>query len=304
MERRGTLKPSVSVIIPTWNRWPRVGHAVDSALDQTSPPLEVLVIDDGSDDGTAEHLMDAHGGAGERLRVLPSSDGGETLGVSAARNRGIAEARGDWLAFLDSDDLWHPDKLATQLAAIDAAAARGDSPRLCHCDEIWVRHGRRVNPRQRHGKAGGWIYRHCLPLCAISPSAVLIHRRVFERWGTFDESLPACEDYDLWLRLTIHYPVLFVDRPLVTKHGGHDDQLSRRTEALDRYRIQALDKSLRDPAVEGENRAAARRTLLDKIKIYGAGARKRGRHEEADALDRLRDHWLGEAKTLGETADA
>ncbi len=287
---------SISVIIPTWNRWPRVGEAVASVLRQTLEPLEVLVVDDGSDDGTANALTamlagDAWGDADRaRCRILRQGQ----RGVSAARNVGIGASRGKWLAFLDSDDLWQVDKLERQMAALGEAQDGGQSFDLCHCDEIWIRNGRRVNPRRRHAKEGGWIYQHCLPLCAISPSAVLIRRDVFERFGGFDESLPACEDYDLWLRLCAELPVLYVDEPLVIKHGGHQDQLSRRTPALDRYRIQALSKSLANAAVRGEDRRQTLAMLSAKIEVYGAGARKRGRLEEADALDALKDRWLEE----------
>lgn len=287
MEYNDPLTTSVSVIIPTWNRWPRVQEAIDSVLAQTLKPQEIIVVDDGSDDGTTERLQAAYRHRAQ-LKLLRS----ENRGVSAARNLGIATSQGQWLAFLDSDDLWQEDKLARQLAALDEAKQAGEEYKICHCDEIWIRRGRRVNPRLRHGKLGGWIYPHCLPLCAISPSAVLIHRRIFEFLGTFDESLPACEDYDLWLRLTAQYPVLYVDQPLVTKHGGHEDQLSRTTPALDRYRIQALDKSLKDSAVVGDNRRQALVMLVQKIDIYSAGVRKRGRDQEADDLQRLRAFWL------------
>ncbi len=100
--------------------------------------------------------------------------------------------------------------------------------RVCHTDEIWIRNGRRVNARKKHGKKGGWIFQHCLPLCAMSPSSIMIHRDVFTALGGFDERLPACEDYDLWLRITARYPVLFTRQPLIEKYGGHDDQLSRK----------------------------------------------------------------------------
>ena len=313
--RSSVNPPAVSVIIPTFDRWPKVRDAVASALRQTVAPLEVLVVDDGSTDGSADRLEAFTWSDDERrrLRVLRAPNRGASAanrgvsaalnrgvsaarnrGVSAARNRGIAESVGEWLAFLDSDDLWQPQKLERQLRALERAETDYG---ICHCDEIWIRHGRRVNPRQRHAKRGGWIYRHCLPLCAISPSAVMIQRRVFNAYGVFDEGLPACEDYDLWLRLTLHEPVLYVDEPLVTKYGGHDDQLSRRIPALDRYRIQALSRRLDDAALQGEERRLTLETLLQKIDIYGAGARKRGRLDEADALDALRARHLARKET-------
>lgn len=284
--------PTISVVLPTYERRELVLRAVESVLSQTRPADEVIVVDDASTDGTAETL------ATYPVRVLRQP---ERLGVSAARNRGVAAAVGEWVAFLDSDDEWRPEKLEEQLAALARVGAdenRVDGAEgpfevsypLVHCDEIWIRGGRRVNPRQRHGKQGGWIYRHCLPLCAISPSAAMIHRQTLLDLGGFDDSLPACEDYDLWLRLCSQAPVLYVDHPLVIKYGGHADQLSRQP-ALDRYRIRALAKILDSGRLRGEDLLATRATLHGKIAVYAAGARKRGRHQEADALEALARRW-------------
>ena len=273
---------SVAAIVPTRDRAALCARAVASVLAQTRPPDEVVVVDDGSEDGTAE-LLRARFAEVEVLETPPR-------GVSAARNRGIRATSSEWLAFLDSDDEWLPEKLETQVAALNAAP----DFRLCHSDEIWIRNGRRVNPRRRHRKRGGFIFRHCLPLCAISPSAAVVHRSLFERVGLFDETLPICEDYDLWLRICARWPVLYVDRPLVIKHGGHADQLSR-TEAPDRYRIRALAKALETGGLAAGDRRAAAAMLDQKITIYLGGVSKRGREAEARALERLRQRLVGTA---------
>ncbi len=278
MARSNPGEPTVAVIIPTRDRAAWTERAVVSVLGQTRRPDELVVVDDGSIDGTAERLRSASRGI-DLLRL----DG---RGVSAARNHGIRATSSEWLAFLDSDDEWLEEKLETQLAALGAQPDH----LLCHCDEIWIRNGRRVNPRRRHRKRGGLIFRHCLPLCAISPSAAIVHRSLFERVGLFDESLPACEDYDLWLRICARHPVLYVDRPLVRKHGGHADQLSR-TPALDRYRIRALQKVLDAGELSAGDRQAAVATLEQKIEVYAAGAKKRGRWQEVAELERLRDRY-------------
>ncbi len=241
------------------------------------------MVDDGSQDGTAEMVTRRFPEVALLRQVR--------AGVSAARNRGIRATSSDWVAFLDSDDEWLPQKLSRQMAAL----AREPGERFCHCDEIWLRNGVRVNPRARHAKAGGWIFTLCLPLCAISPSAAVIHRSVFEDVGLFDEDLPACEDYDFWLRFTASNPVLFVDDALLIKHGGHADQLSRSIEGLDRYRIHALVKILEEGNLSAADRTAAVTTLLGKIDVYGPGARKRGRAEEARALEAMRARFAAES---------
>jgi glycosyltransferase involved in cell wall biosynthesis len=260
---------TVSVVLPTWNRRELVARALTSVLAQSRTPDEVIVVDDGSTDGTAEALREDFPGV-----VVLSQ---ENRGVSAARNRGIAEAKGEWVAFLDSDDEWLPRKLETQLDALSASPGA----LLCHTDEIWIRRGRRVNPMAKHDKAGGLIFERCLALCAISPSSALLHRRLFDAVGLFDESLPACEDYDLWLRVTSRYPVVYVDEPLLVKTGGHSDQLSRRYWGMDRFRIRAIEKILEPGHLTENQRRAAEATLARKIGIYAKGARKRGREDEA-----------------------
>ena len=269
----------VSVVIPTHQRAALLGRALLSVRRQTRLPGEVIVVDDGSTDGTGALVRAEF----PRVRYLRRDHGG----VSAARNQGIAAARGEWIALLDSDDVWRPEKLERQLAGLAAAPQR----RICHTDEIWVRDGRRVNPGRRHAKRGGRIFRHCLELCAISPSAALIHRSVFDRVGLFDEALPACEDYDLWLRVTARYPVLLVDEPLVVKHGGHADQLSRTVAGLDRYRIRALTKILARGCLGPGDRSAAIAALERKCRIWAGGAAARGRRREAASYRRLAREW-------------
>jgi glycosyltransferase involved in cell wall biosynthesis len=280
-------KTSISVVIPTYNRAELVLRALRSVFTQTCPAEQVIVVDDGSTDDTGPLVRIQFGS----VDYLPQ----QNRGVSAARNRGIEVATGEWIALLDSDDEWLPEKLERQMACLE----QEPDYRLCHTDEIWVRRGRRVNPRRKHAKQGGWIFRDCLPLCAISPSSVLIHRSVFDEVGRFDETLPACEDYDLWLRVCSRWPVLFVPERLVVKHGGHEDQLSRRVWGLDRYRIQALEGILGSATLGTEDRQAAIDMLVDKIDIYAAGARKRGRVDEADEYRLKRERWCRDQAPRG-----
>lgn len=269
----------VSVVIPTYNRGSVLPRALDSVLAQTCSATEIIVVDDGSTDGTMQCLEDEYP---EVRRVTQ-----ENRGVSAARNRGIEAAMGEWIALLDSDDEWASEKLERQLAEL---AARPESL-VCHTDEIWIRHHRRVNPKRKHAKYGGRIFRYCLPLCAMSPSSIVIHRSVLDDVGLFDEKMPACEDYDLWLRICARYPVLYLDEPLVIKYGGHPDQLSRRIWGLDRFRIRGLEKILEAGILEEADREAALDTLLEKIDIFLAGAEKREKWDVVESYRFKRVQW-------------
>lgn len=254
---------TVSVVIPTHDRRALIARAIESVRAQSRPASEILCVDDGSTDDTHRFLADTY----PEVRVLRQPN----RGVSAARNAGIQAATGAFIAFLDSDDEWLKKKLERQLQAMK------ESPGalLCHTNEIWIRNGRRVNPMKKHQKFGGWIFEKALPLCVISPSSVLVDRRLLDEVGLFDESLPACEDYDLWLRVCARFPVLFVDEPLIVKHGGHEDQLSRRHWGMDRFRIRALRKILAHRGLREDYRRAAEAMLARKLEIFARGAEKR-----------------------------
>ena len=274
-----TVPPRISVIIPAYNRARLLAEAIDSVLAQTHSDFELIVVDDGSTDDTPS-LLDGYGAG---IRVFRQVN----RGVSAARNEGIRMARGELIAFLDSDDLWLPEKLSAQTAFFNAHP----ESRICQTEEIWIRNGVRVNPRRRHRKPTGDIFLPSLQLCLVSPSAVMLRRELFQEIGLFDESLPACEDYDLWLRVSRLYPVHLVETPLVVKRGGHADQLSKKP-GLDRYRVQSLAKLLRDTDLGTERKAAVLQTLQRKCAVYAAGCRKRGRADEADRYEAMaRQSW-------------
>lgn len=275
------MAPTVSGIIPTFNRARAVCAAVDSVLAQTFTDYELIVVDDGSSDDTPQALLSY----GKRIRLIRQGN----RGVSAARNAGLAVAKGGLIAFLDSDDLWLPHKLKAQtdfFAANPAAMWQQTA-------EIWVRNGQRVNPKKRHAKQAGRIFQASLELCLISPSAVMLRRELLAEFGRFDERLPACEDYDLWLRILTKYPVHLDPAYGIIKHGGHADQLSR-NPMLDVYRIQALQKIWRLAQDSGTNlvlddadRTALEHVLKKKCMIYAAGCRKRGRVAEARVYDEI-----------------
>ena len=267
---------SVSVVVPTFNRAHLITRALQSVVSQTYRPLDLIVVDDGSTDDTCERVRTDY----PHATLLSQSN----QGVSAARNRGLSVAQGDWIAFLDSDDTWCESKIEQQLQAL----AKEPQSRICHTDEVWIRNGVRVNPMNKHLKSGGNIFKQCLPRCVISPSAVLLHRSVFEDFGSFDEELPACEDYDLWLRLCAKLPVTYLPEKLVVKYGGHDDQLSKKYWGMDRFRIASLEKLIRSGTLTNIQIESAANEMLIKLDVYLQGARRRNHHAESGTYERKR----------------
>lgn len=278
----------LSIIVPTFNRAALLGRALNSVINQSGlgPHIEteLIVVDDGSTDGTAEFVRTCY----PQVSLLVQGN----AGVSAARNAGLSAATGEWLALLDSDDEWLPHKLARQIEEITKSGLK-----ICHTEEIWIRNGVRVNQMTKHKKRGGWIFEQCLPLCAMSPSSIMIHRSVFDDVGKFDETLPACEDYDLWLRIAARYQVAYVEEPCINKYGGHDDQLSRQHWGMDRFRVIALERCLSDPKIDqvlsSVQRKAAHEMFIKKLTILLNGANKRHNQELADwcqsKLDKFSD---------------
>jgi len=271
-------KPLISVIIPTYNRGWIIKEAIDSVLSQDYRDFELIIVDDGSTDNTLE-ILNAYQ---DDITVLRQNN----YGVSAARNWGITAASGRFIAFLDSDDLWLPQKLFRQVEFFN----KNPDAQICQTEETWIRKGVRVNPKKRHKKLWGMIFEQSLALCLVSPSAVMIRRSLFDEVGVFDEKLPVCEDYDLWLRISCRFPVYLVDTPLIIKRGGHDDQLSA-SSGLDKFRIKSLKKIIENDLLSKTQYREAVKTLKEKCAIYSAGCSKRGRKEEALYYTKLSDSY-------------
>ncbi len=272
--------PIVSVVIPTYNRAEWLGNTLRSVLKQTFIDFELIVVDDGSTDDT-ENVVQSF----PRVQYVRLQ---ENRGVSGARNTGLSRAVGRYICFLDSDDLWCERKLEVQVGWMESNA----DCRVCYTDEIWIRRGVRVNPMNKHRKYSGDIFRHCLPLCIVSPSSAMLRASLFDEVGAFDESLPACEDYDLWLRIAVKYPFHFIEEPLIIKQGGHSDQLSRKYWGMDRFRVAALEKLLVSNTLEGERLTLARETLVKKCKVLVRGFAKRDKTED-------QRHYLSLMKKYG-----
>lgn len=264
----------VSVIIPTYNRAKTLPRAIDSVINQTFDDIEILVIDDGSTDDTTKLVTESY----PSIRYYKT----ENRGVSAARNTGIKTARGKYVALLDSDDAWDKNKISEQIRLLSCSRRP-----LCHTGEKWIRNGKFVNQMKKHKKSGGDIFEQCLKLCCISPSSALIKKEAFDSIGYFDESLPACEDYDYWCRLCAHHEVEFIDKPLTIKHGGHEDQLSKKYWGMDRYRVQSLCKLLDTDTLPEIRVMQCKRALDKKVKIVHKGAMKHENHLLADEMSRI-----------------
>lgn len=276
--------PAVSVVIPAFNRAYCLGEALESVISQTFSDFELIVVDDGSSDETASLIQKY-----PQAQYIGLNQNG---GVSKARNRGIREARGRWICFLDSDDLWTEKKLQAQMREME------ENPgfRAFYTDEIWIRKGVRVNSMNKHRKYSGDIFLHCLPLCIVSPSSVMLERSLLEEMGGFDESLPACEDYDLWLRIAAKYPFHFIPQKLIVKRGGHPDQLSARYWGMDRFRVYALDKLLRENSLDGERRQKTADRLIKKCETLIQGFKKRGKVKEERRYGALIEKYASLAK--------
>ena len=270
----------VSVIIPTYNREEKVCRAVSSVLDQSFTDFEIIVVDDASADNTVERLKQFK----NRIQVIRHP---ENKGVSAARNSGIKKSKGKYIALLDSDDYWLPEKLKVQT---DFFKENPDAV-ICQARELWIRKGKRVNPAKKHMKPSGDIFIPSLKLCLVSPSAVMFKKLLLDEVGMFDEEFPVCEDYDLWLRIAYKYPVYLIERDLLIKEGGHSDQLSASMPGMDRYRIKAMSNIYKRNVLNAPQKQALVKELEKKCVVYGKGCIKRGKIEEGE-------YYLNIIKTL------
>ncbi|UCH80266.1 MAG: glycosyltransferase [Nitrospiraceae bacterium] len=268
---------NVAVVIPVYNRKETVSRAIDSVLDQSLAPEEIIIVNDGSDDGTAD-VLERYGKNITCIDLLQNS------GPSAARNRGLKHAKSEWIAFLDSDDYWEKDKLEKQRKYLE----RYPFYQIMQSEEIWIRKGKRVNPCRHHEKKKGWIWEHSLQRCLVSPSGVLLKKSLLEQYGGFDERLPVCEDYDLWLKISRDHPVGLDNTLSVIKSGGHEDQLSLKFPAMDRFRVTSLLGML-----ESEQVPCFREKIVDvlnrKLSILVQGCQKRRKYLEAEEYQSIMD---------------
>ena len=213
----------VSVIIPTYNRADFLAEAIDSVLNQTWKDLETLVVDDGSTDSTWEVVARY----GERLKYFYKKN----EGPSSARNVGIREAMGTYVAFLDSDDVWEPEKLFIQMNFM-----RKHPEIKLVCTDSSVIDSRESREGKLKTDLMGNLFSLLYSNSFIRTSTVLMEKACFQEVGYFDERYRSAEDYDVWLRVARSYPIAYLNRPLVRyrKHGGNvsHDKITLRRNAL------------------------------------------------------------------------
>ena len=252
---------NVSVIIPTYNRVKFLPACINSVLKQSIPVEEIILVDNNSSDGTVNYIRDKF----KMVRVLIERN----KGVSFARNLGILNSKNNWVAFLDSDDEWMPDKIQKQIELIKRLNYKVN---FIHTNEKWVRNNIILNQKKKHAKKGGYIFQDCLDICKISPSSTLIKKSLFDQYGLFNTKFKVCEDYELWLRFTSKIEIGYINEVLIKKNGGHNDQLSKKYWGIDRYRIKALEKLIVTNNLTIEYKVMAVKKLIEKINILILGA--------------------------------
>jgi hypothetical protein len=192
------------------------------------------------------------------------------------------------VALLDSDDAWDIRKLEIQKNALQSSSK---NYKLVHTEEIWMKNNIKINQMKKHQKFGGYIFEKCLPLCCISPSSVLMQKSIFNQVGYFDENLPVCEDYDLWLKICSKERVLFIDQKLTLKYGGHKDQLSKSYWGMDRFRIKSIENLVLNYDLKSYQKHMAINTLIKKLKIIINGAYKRKNYSIINEYEKKLNYW-------------
>ena len=256
----------ISVIIPTYNRATFIVKTIQSVLNQTIVPEEIIVIDDGSTDQTEDILRDLCLLHPKVLKYIKQKN----CGVSSARNLGIKEASNNWLCFLDSDDLWENSKIEEQINF----HKENKHILFSYTNELWLFNDKTIKQKKHQQKQSGFCFKQNIANTLIGASTVMINRSILDDVGIFDEDLKVCEDYDLWLRVLYKYEIGIIEQQLIKKIAGHKEQLSFTTPLMDTYRIKSLQKHLDSKYAED-----IKNMILKKCDILINGAIKHSNSE-------------------------
>lgn len=252
-------------------------RAINSVLSQNYSHYEIIVVDDGSSDDTYELLLPIINT--NKIKYLKQNN----LGVSAARNLGAKNATGDYIAFLDSDDEWLPNKLKKQNDYLNSFP----NLKIVYTDELWIRNGNKVNQKAIHKKSGGQIFSACVQQCLIAPSSVLIEKALFYSLGGFDENFVVCEDYDLWLKISSLYEIGFIPEPLIIKYGGHADQLSTKYFAMDFWRIKSMINIIKTRKLNVQDKTNVINSIKRRSDILKIGYQKHGNEKDYEIINEM-----------------
>ena len=270
--------PLVSVIIPVYNRFELAKEAVSSVLGQTFRNLELIIVDDGSTDMTP--ILATYFRDDTRVKYIRINHSGMPGFV---RNKGVETAKGKYLAFLDSDDLWMDSKLKKQVDFLE----KNSAIKVVHTREAWVRNGKTISQAGFNHRRFGDIFSDALEKCIIGPSTVLIEITLYRELRGFRDDLEIAEDYELWLRLANSNSIGYIDEALITKRAGHVGQLSEKYGQIEIFRIRGLQKLVEQSFFNLKNQKNAELELAKKCRIYAAGCRKRNKIEEAEIHESL-----------------
>ncbi len=263
---------TVDVVIPAYGRVDLLREAIASVLNQTYTELRLFIVDDASPEPLEPHLPVSD----PRVQVLRLEKNG---GSGPARNHGVAAGSSSLVAFLDSDDLWHSEKLARQVTYLEA----NPECQWLHTNEIWLRGDVEVKQRSEHRKQGGQFLLRAFERCLIATSAVMMRRDFFESHSGFAPAFRLCQDFELWLRLLADAPVGFLEEPLAIKRTGAWVQSSA-TPEIDRFRVLALHRfyrQIRRSAAMAEYMQPLLKEAERKSRMLAMGAAKHGNTRRA-----------------------
>lgn len=304
----------VSVIVPTFNKKEQVREALQSVLDQKFQDIEILIADDGSTDGTPLALFKELGAQPEAIDVLAKMGnnsirpfthafqcGGITVqyhyginrGLSTARNRGIKSARGEYIAFLEPDDFWAPHHLSELISHLK----RNREVKVCRVSERLIREGKSRAPKHPANRTTGWLFEASLDSSLMSISTVICHRSCFSICGCFDENMPACEEYDLWIRISSHFPIGFLDCNSVTRRTPRPAD-SIRAWNWDRFRVYALEKAFQSGHITPEQRYLVAQSIVLKCERLVEGFKRQKSDERSNFYERKRKRFTHEVRKL------